>query len=103
MVVAMNVDGLQWHAAGENAGSFAVLRAGEAGGVSVLNRMRAGEVGDLHAHDAPEELIVMAGTVRVGDVVLGPGGYLCAPAGTTHQAVAESDCLFATVLHDAVR
>lgn len=91
----------EWHPAGRNAGSFAVLRVAAGGGVTVLNRMRQGQAGDLHAHDADEELIVVAGTVRVGGTQLGPGGYLCVPAGTAHQAVAVTDCLFATVLHDA--
>jgi quercetin dioxygenase-like cupin family protein len=90
----------EWHSAGEDAGSFAVLRVAAGGGVTVLNRMGSGEAGDLHAHDADEELIVVTGTVLVGGERLGPGGYLCLPAGTAHRAVAEADCLFVTVLHD---
>lgn len=52
-----------------------------------------------HAHEGIEELIVLEGTLRVGDVLLGPGDYIRSTPGADHGDAVSPDgciCLFFT-------
>lgn len=52
-----------------------------------------------HAHEGIEELIVLEGTLRVGDVLLGPGDYIRSTPGADHGDAISPDgciCLFFT-------
>ena len=52
-----------------------------------------------HAHEGIEELIVLEGTLRVGEVLLGPGDYIRSTPGADHGDAVSPDgciCLFFT-------
>ena len=52
-----------------------------------------------HAHEGIEELIVLEGTLRVGDALLGPGDYIRSTPGADHGDAVSPDgciCLFFT-------
>lgn len=52
-----------------------------------------------HAHEGIEELIVLEGALRVGDVLLGPGDYIRSTPGADHGDAISPDgciCLFFT-------
>jgi anti-sigma factor ChrR (cupin superfamily) len=52
--------------------------------VTVLVRMQPGTVYPRHRHPALEELYVLEGDVQVGEIVMRPGDYCRAEAGTIH-------------------
>jgi len=47
----------------------------EAGVMSYLLRFAPGAVLPAHRHPVDEECVVLQGTIRIGTLVLGPGGY----------------------------
>jgi anti-sigma factor ChrR (cupin superfamily) len=52
--------------------------------VTVLVRMQPGTVYPRHRHPALEELYVLEGDVQVGEIIMRPGDYCRAEAGTIH-------------------
>lgn len=51
---------------------------------SALIRLDAGAIYPSHAHDGPEECVVLEGELRVGDVRMRPGDYQRAEPGSAH-------------------
>ncbi len=55
---------------------------------------KAGARFPLHDHEGPEELLVLSGRIRSGDVVLSAGDYLRMGPGELHEVEALEDSLF---------
>jgi quercetin dioxygenase-like cupin family protein len=68
-----------------------LFRNNETGGRSSVVRLAAGARFPRHAHQGTEEVVVLAGTVRIGGVDLAAGDYLFTSAGEEHDVVAVTD------------
>lgn len=89
------VQDLLWHPAalGGTAGEAVVRRLSsdeETGAGTVLARFGSAWSRPAGYHEADTEWYVLSGQVTVGDVALGPGGYLRAPAGKLTPPVTAS-------------
>ena len=67
-----------------------LFRNNETGGRSSVVRLAQGSRFPRHAHEGSEEVVVLAGTVRIGGVELGAGDYLFTSPGEEHDVVAIS-------------
>jgi len=65
----------------------------DAGGRSSVVRMVNGARFPSHVHHGTEEVVVLAGVVRIGGVELGEGDYLHTEPGEEHDVVAVSDAI----------
>lgn len=66
---------------------------------TLLVRCDPGALIPRHAHEGVEELLVVQGTLRVGEVLLGPGDYIRTQPGADHGDAVSPDgciCLFFT-------
>lgn len=70
-----------------------LFRNNETGGRSSVVRLHDGARFPRHAHQGTEEVVVLAGTVRIGGVELEPGDYLFTSPGEEHDVVAMGDAL----------
>ena len=68
-----------------------LFRNNDSGGRSSVVRLAKGSRFPRHAHRGTEEVVVLAGNVRIGDVELAPGDYLFTTPGEEHDVVALSD------------
>lgn len=68
-----------------------LFRNNETGGRSSVVRLTAGSRFPRHAHQGTEEVVVLAGTVRIGGVDLAAGDYLFTSPGEEHDVFAVSD------------
>ena len=84
--------------------SVKVLRHDEAAGraPTVLLRFDAGASYPNHRHPAGEEVFVLAGDVRFGQVELRAGDYLYTPPGGAHSVYSKSGCVLLLVVPEAV-
>jgi quercetin dioxygenase-like cupin family protein len=69
------------------------LHGGEQGGGSVLMRFGAGARFPAHEHPGGEELLVLNGSIRLGDDVLEQGDYQWTPPGEVHDVRSEQGAL----------
>jgi quercetin dioxygenase-like cupin family protein len=67
-----------------------LFRNNETGGRSSVVRLTQGSRFPRHAHEGSEEVVVLAGTVRIGGVELGAGDYLFTSPGEEHDVVGVS-------------
>ncbi len=70
-----------------------LFRNNDAGGRSSVVRMKQAARVPRHAHHGSEEVVVLADTVRIGDVELSAGDYLFTQPGEEHDVVAVSDAI----------
>ena len=70
-----------------------LFRNNENGGRSSVVRLVAGSRFPRHAHEGPEEVVVMSGSVRIGGVELAAGDYLFTTPGEEHDVVAVTDAV----------
>jgi quercetin dioxygenase-like cupin family protein len=68
-----------------------LFRSNETGGRSSVVRLTQGSRFPRHAHQGTEEVVVLAGVVRIGGVELSVGDYLFTSPGEEHDVVAVSD------------
>lgn len=68
-----------------------LFRNNETGGRSSVVRLTEGSRFPRHAHQGTEEVVVLAGTVRIGGVELKEGDYLFTTPGEEHDVVAVTD------------
>ena len=68
-----------------------LFRNNDTGGRSSVVHLAAGSRFPRHAHHGPEEVVVLAGTVRIGNAELQPGDYLFTSPGEEHDVVALTD------------
>lgn len=71
----------------------ALFRNNDAGGRSSFVRLRQGSRVPRHAHHGTEEVVVIAGTVRIGGDELREGDYLFTEPGSEHDVVAVTDAV----------
>lgn len=69
------------------------FRKNDSGGRSSVVRLAAGSRFPTHGHEGTEEVVVLAGTVRIGDAELPEGAYLFTEPGEEHDVVAVSDAV----------
>ena len=68
-----------------------LFRNNDSGGRSSVVRLASGSRFPRHAHEGGEEVVVLAGIVRIGGAELGVGDYLFTGPGEEHDVVAVSD------------
>jgi quercetin dioxygenase-like cupin family protein len=68
-----------------------LFRTNDTGGRSSVVRLAQGSRFPRHAHQGTEEVVVLAGTVRIGGAELNTGDYLFTSPGEEHDVVAVSD------------
>ncbi|MDN5757196.1 MAG: cupin domain-containing protein [Tomitella sp.] len=56
-------------------------------------RFDEGAVSHSHKHPAGEEMYVISGKLKVGDMTISAGDYLRTPAGTIHEVKALTDAV----------
>ena len=90
MLVSKAID-REWKATGYPGIERSLFRNNDAGGRSSVVRLTRGARFPNHTHEGTEEVVVLAGTVRIGDTELTSGDYLFTGPGEEHDAVAVSD------------
>jgi quercetin dioxygenase-like cupin family protein len=65
-----------------------LFRTNDAGGRSSVVRLAQGARFPRHAHHGTEEVVVLAGSVRIGGIELAAGDYLFTEPGEEHDVVA---------------
>ena len=68
-----------------------LFRNDASGGRSSVVRLAQGARFPRHAHEGTEEVVVLAGIVRIGGLELATGDYLYTEAGEEHDVFALSD------------
>lgn len=80
-----------WQATDYSGIERSLFRNNESGGRSSVVRLSRGSRFPRHAHEGTEEVVVLSGTVRIGDVELAAGDYLFTSPGEEHDVQAVSD------------
>ena len=70
-----------------------LFRTNDSGGRSSVVRLTQGTRFPRHAHHGTEEVLVLSGAVRIGDVELAAGDYLFTEPGEEHDVVALADAV----------
>ncbi len=86
----VQLDTVDWIVVGSGV-YLAPLHEIEEGAGTAFLRFDQGAVSHMHRHPAGEEMYVISGRLKVGDVVIGAGDYLRTPAGVVHEARALED------------
>jgi quercetin dioxygenase-like cupin family protein len=81
----------QWLATDYPGIERSLFRNNETGGRSSVVRLVRGSRFPRHAHQGTEEVVVLAGAVRIGGVELSVGDYLFTTPGEEHDVVAVTD------------
>jgi quercetin dioxygenase-like cupin family protein len=90
-VFVMKAADREWKATDYSGIERCLFRNNETGGRSSVVRLTRGSRFPRHAHEGTEEVVVLAGTVRIGGVELSAGDYLFTSPGEEHDVVAISD------------
>lgn len=83
--------GREWTATAYPGIDRSLFRNNETGGRSSVVRLARGTRFPRHRHEGGEEVVVLAGTVRIGEVDLAAGDYLYTTPGEEHDVVAVTD------------
>lgn len=67
---------------------------GENGNGSDFVAFKSGARFPLHDHEGPEEILMLEGRIRFGDLILSAGDYLKIGPGEEHDAEALEDSVF---------
>lgn len=67
---------------------------GEDGNGSDFIEFKAGAHFPLHDHEGPEEILMLSGRIRFGNLILSAGDYLKIGPGEEHDAEALEDSVF---------
>ncbi|WP_447753489.1 cupin domain-containing protein [Sphingopyxis fribergensis] len=67
---------------------------GEDGTGADLIRFEKGATFPVHDHEGPEQIVMLSGKIRFGDIVMAPGDYMNAGPGFEHDAEALEDSVF---------
>ena len=70
-----------------------LIRNNEAGGRTSMVRLKQGARFPRHAHQAAEDVVVLAGAVEIGGHALRAGDHLFTEAGEEHDVVAIEDAV----------
>ncbi|MEO5699745.1 MAG: cupin domain-containing protein [Casimicrobiaceae bacterium] len=82
-----------WQSTGHDGIDRWLLRNNPAGGRTSLVRLRAGTRFPTHRHEGHEEVLVIEGRVRIGEVELERNDYLFTEPGEEHDVVALEDAV----------
>lgn len=86
-----NAANRQWFATDYAGIERSLFRHDDTGGRSSVVRLKAGSRFPRHAHQGSEEVLVLAGSVRIGGVELSAGDYLFTSPGEEHDVTALTD------------
>ena len=92
MLVVRSAD-RDWKSTGYPGIDRSLFRNNDAGGRSSVLRLAAGSRFPTHGHQGTEEVVVLAGTVKIGGAELSEGAYLFTEPGEEHDVVAVSDAV----------
>ena len=81
----------EWRATDYPGIDRSLFRNNETGGRSSVVRLTKGSRFPRHAHHGSEEVVVLTGAVRIGEVELRAGDYLFTSPGEEHDVFAVSD------------
>jgi quercetin dioxygenase-like cupin family protein len=81
----------EWKATDHDGIERSLFRTNETGGRTSVVRLTQGSRFPRHAHEGTEEVVVLAGIVRIGGVELSTGDYLFTSPGEEHDVIAISD------------
>ena len=81
----------EWMSAGYEGAERALLRLSKEEGRTSIVRVKAGSCGPRHTHAAGEDVLVLAGKIRLAGEILGPGDYMYAEPGEEHFLEALED------------
>jgi quercetin dioxygenase-like cupin family protein len=81
----------EWKATDHDGIERSLFRTNETGGRSSVVRLTQGSRFPRHAHGGTEEVVVLAGIVRIGGVEVSTGDYPFTSPGEEHDVVAISD------------
>jgi quercetin dioxygenase-like cupin family protein len=70
-----------------------LFRNNEGGGRSSVVRLKEGARFPTHAHHGTEEVVVLSGTLTIGEARMEEGDYLFTEAGEEHDVVAVTDAV----------
>jgi quercetin dioxygenase-like cupin family protein len=90
-MLVKTAQGREWAATPYDGIERALFRNSDEGGRASMVRLRSGARFPRHAHLGSEEVVVLVGSVRIGDAQLNAGDYLFTQAGEEHDVVALSD------------
>jgi quercetin dioxygenase-like cupin family protein len=85
--------GREWAATDYPGIERSLFRNNETGGRSSVVRLKKGARFPQHTHHGTEEVVVLAGTVTLGDVRMEEGDYLFTTPGEQHDVVAITDAV----------
>ena len=83
----------EWTPSGFPGIERSLFRNNDAGGRSSVVRLAAGSRFPRHSHQGTEEVLVLAGSVRIADEDLLAGDYLFTEAGGEHDVLALTDAI----------
>jgi quercetin dioxygenase-like cupin family protein len=81
----------EWAATGHAGIDRSLFRNNDSGGRASVVRLTQGSRFPRHAHHGTEEVVVLAGIVRIGEIELAQGDYLFTEPGEEHDVFALSD------------
>lgn len=84
---------LEWQATDYSGIERSLFRSNASGGRSSLVRLRKGSRFPRHTHHGTEEVLVLSGSVKIGEATLDSGDYLFTEAGEEHDVTALSDAV----------
>ncbi|MFU2487182.1 cupin domain-containing protein [Thauera sp. WH-1] len=83
----------EWAPSGFPGIERSLFRNNDAGGRSSVVRLAAGSRFPRHRHQGTEEVLVLAGSVRIAEQDLLAGDYLFTEAGEEHDVLALTDAI----------
>jgi quercetin dioxygenase-like cupin family protein len=81
---------------------LAPLNTSRDGRGSFLLRFKAGAVCPMHTHPGGEEIYVVSGTGRLGDLAIAAGDFIRTPPGESHALHAETEVLIHVITPEPV-
>ncbi len=81
----------RWRPSEHAGGQVAGLRRGEGDGGAALVKVAAGARFPLHDHPGGEEVYVLSGRARIGNLEVEAGDYLWTPPGGVHDLEARDE------------
>jgi quercetin dioxygenase-like cupin family protein len=95
--------GQRWSDTEQHGVSVSGLRRNEEGGASFLVRIAPGARVPMHDHPGGEEVYVISGRARIGDVDVEAGDYLWTPPGGAHDLEARDETVIFVSAPNGVR
>jgi anti-sigma factor ChrR (cupin superfamily) len=94
---SIRIKGDDWQPGQRPGESNCVLIDDQRGYRTMLTKVAPGPLGALHAHDAIEQIYVIAGDFFDDDATYGPGDFVLRMPGTMHRAGSRNGCTMVIV------